>query len=95
MSTFTNIRVDGRLFRLVGTVDEGSSLYFSGGRSIAVEKFDMRPGGTEFDFQVNSRAFRGGRPQAVASTPGMDNEFMEARVKSNLVGLPLSYGNIK
>ncbi len=95
MSTFTNIRVDGRLFRLVGTVDEGSSLYFSGGRSIAVEKFDMRPGGTEFDFQVNSRAFRGGRPQAVASTQaGMDNEFMEARVKSNLVGLPLSYGNI-
>jgi hypothetical protein len=85
------IRIDGKLFRLVATVDEGRSLYFAAGRSIAVEKFDMRPGGTEFDFQVNSRAFRGGRPEAIASTQsGLDREFMEARVKSNLFGLPLS-----
>lgn len=71
-------------------------LYFMAGRSIAVEKFDMRPGGVEFDFQVNSRIYREGQPMEIASTQAaQDREFMESRVKSNLFGLPLSYGNIK
>lgn len=55
----------------------------------------MRPGGTEFDFQVNSRPFRGGKPEAIAAMQSsLDREFAESRVKSNLFGLLLSYGNM-
>ncbi|MES3085207.1 MULTISPECIES: hypothetical protein [Sphingomonas] len=88
------IRIDRKTFRLVATVNEGGSLYFSAGAVIAVEKYDMRIGKSEFDFQVNSRRFRGRVPEPIAaSQAGLDREFMESRVKSNLMGLPVSVGN--
>lgn len=79
------IRAEGNLYRLVATVEEGQTLYFAGGRAIAVEKFDMRIGSSEFDRQVTSRQVRGGRPdQIMAQQESLNREFMESRVKSNL-----------
>ena len=89
------IRIGRESYRLVATVDEGQTLYLQAGRTIAVEKFDMRIGKSEFDFQVNSRPVRGGRPDAIAARrDSLDREFMESRVKSNIMGLPISLGNI-
>ena len=68
MARETTIRIDRELFRLVATVDEGQTLYFASGKAIAVEKFDMRIGQTEFDFQVSSRPRAGGRPLSIAAT---------------------------
>ena len=80
---------------MVATVEEGQTLYCSAGHTIAVEKFDMRIGSSEFDFQVTSRPFRGERPEEImAQQETQDREFMESRVKSNLYGLPLSLGNM-
>lgn len=94
MSSQTTIRIGAESYRLVATVDEGQTLYMTAGRAIAVEKYDMRIGKSEFDFQVNSRAVRGGRPDAIAARQdGLDREFMESRVKSNLMGMPVSLGN--
>lgn len=88
------IRIGAETYRLVATVDEGQTLYLTAGRAIAVEKYDMRIGKSEFDFQVNSRPVRAGRPDAIAARQdGLDREFMESRVKSNLLGLPVSLGN--
>ena len=67
---------------------------FLAGPMIAVEKFDMRPGGTEFDFQINSRAVVGKRPVDIISMrESLNREFMEKRVKTNLFGMPMSIGN--
>lgn len=90
-----SVRIDREMFKLVATLEEGQMLYFSAGKAIAVEKFDMRIGSTEFDFQVNSRRFAGTRPESVmAMQEGLDREFNEAPVKSNLYGLPVSLGNL-
>ncbi|BCI71853.1 hypothetical protein SPKIRA_26830 [Sphingomonas paucimobilis] len=94
MANHTVIRIGNENFRLIATVDEGQTLYFTAGKAIAVEKYDMRIGKSEFDFQVNSRPVRGGRPEAIAARQqSLDREFMESRVKSNLFGLPVSLGN--
>jgi hypothetical protein len=88
------IRVGREQFRLVATIYEGQTLHFAAGAVIAVEKHDMRPGGTEFSFQVNSRATRDGRPETIAAMQrSLDDEFMESRVKTNILGLPISIGN--
>jgi len=94
MADQTVIRIGGKSYRLVATVDEGQTLYLQAGRAIAIEKFDMRIGKSEFDFQVNSRPIRGGRPDAIAARQeSLDREFLESRVKSNVMGLPISLGN--
>lgn len=86
MANHTVIRIGNENFRLIATVDEGQTLYFTAGKAIAVEKYDMRIGKSEFDFQVNSRPVRGGRPEAIAARQqSLDREFMESRVKSNLL----------
>ena len=88
------IRIDREHFRLVATVYEGQSLHFASGTVISVEKHDMRPGGTEFDFQVTSRPVRNGRPDDImARRRSLDDEFVESRVKTNILGLPVSLGN--
>lgn len=88
------VMIGGRRFRMVATIDEGLNLNFLAGPVIAIEKFDMRPGGTEFDFQVNSRAVHGNRPIDIVSTrAALDREFVENRVKTNIAGLPISVGN--
>ncbi len=89
------IRIDRNYYKLVAILEEGQTLYFSAGQSIAVEKFDMRIGSTEFDYQVNSRQFRGGIPDSIMTMQqSLDDEFNEGRVKSNLYGLPVSLGNL-
>lgn len=80
------IRVNGKLYRYVRSIDEGQTLYFMAGREIVVERFDMRPGGCEFDFQINSRP---GRGPIAAMRSGLDKEFDEPRVKSNFFGVPI------
>jgi len=88
------VMIGGRRFRTVAKIDEGLNLNFLAGPIIAVEKFDMRPGGTEFDFQVNSRAVHGNRPIDIVSTrAALNREFIENRVKTNIAGLPISVGN--
>lgn len=67
MANHTVIRIGNENFRLIATIDEGQTLYFTAGKAIAVEKYDMRIGKSEFDFQVNSRPVRGGRPEAIAA----------------------------
>ena len=95
MTQATVIRIGQERFRLVATIEEGQSSYFTAGAAIAVEKYDMRIGRSEFDFQVASRRVRGGTPESIASTQdSMDREFLENRVKSNLYGLPVSVGNL-
>lgn len=89
------ITVGKDVYVLVATIDETQSLSFLAGTAIAVEKMDMRPGGTEFDYQVNSRGVRNGRPEDImVMQNSLDREFMEARVKSNVYGLPVSIGNL-
>lgn len=86
--------IGGRRFRMVATIDEGLRLNFLAGPVIAIEKFDMRPGGTEFDFQIISRAVHGDRPIDIVSTrAALDREFIENRVKTNIAGLPISVAN--
>ena len=88
------LKIGAETFRLVATIDEGQTLFFKAGKRIAVEKFDMRPGGTEFDYQVTSRGVHDGKPEAVAGmAAGFDREFLENRTKSNPLGLPVNVGN--
>lgn len=88
------IRIGRDQFRLVGTIYEGQTLHFASGAVIAVEKHDMRPGGTEFSFQVTSREVRDGKPvDIMAMRRTIETEFLESRVKTNILGLPISAGN--
>lgn len=92
--TVRTIRIGDTTFEYVATIYQGQVLYFTAGATVAVEKHDMRPGGTEFDFQVTSRATRNGQPEPImAMQSSLDREFLESRVKTNLYGLPLSLGN--
>ena len=89
------ITIGADRFILVATIEEGQNLSFYAGRVVAVEKMDMRPGGTEFDFDVHSRATRNGVAEdIITNRDSLRNEFMERRVKSNVYGLPISVGNV-
>ncbi len=82
------ITIGADRFILVATIEEGQNLSFYAGRVVAVEKMDMRPGGTEFDFDVHSRATRNGVAEdIITNRDSLRNEFMERRVKSNVYGL--------
>jgi len=95
MSVQQTLQIGADSFQFRSTVDEGQTFCFFAGSTIAVEKWDARPGSTEFDFQVMSRAAPDGRAGAIMSSrEGLYREFNEARVKSNLFGLPISGGNV-
>jgi len=88
------IAIDDQRFLLVATIEEGQNLSFYAGQMIAVEKTDMRPGGTEFDFDVHSRPTRGGVAENIMTNrTSLRDEFIERRVKTNVRGLLISPGN--
>ncbi|WP_146151020.1 hypothetical protein [Allosphingosinicella deserti] len=74
--------IDGKAFQQFRIVNPGENLYFTAGRSIAVETWALDWGKHEFDYDLNSRpTTQDSRPVAIATTrEGLQREFLERRV---------------
>lgn len=84
----------GGTYRAVMELGAGNTIYFLAGARIAIEKWEMRPGRTNIEFQVNSRATRDGRPISIATNEEtLRDEFIERTVAGRQV-VPISVGEL-